>query len=329
MYMNDNTIEVSVIIPNYNGGKYLKGCIDSLLRQTFTKYKIIVVDNGSEDGSYDILTQNYPNIQLIRLDSNYGFSIAVNEGIKKSDTKYIALLNNDTELDKDWLLNLIQCMEKDERIFSCCSKMIQYYDRYKIDDAGDQYTILGWAYKRGDNQKIDKYVKSSKVFSSCAGAAIYRKSILDEIGLFDENFFAYMEDVDISYRAKIYGYKNVYCSNARVYHIGSATSGSKYNSFKVYLAARNNVYVIYKNMPILQFIINSPFLLVGFLTKMLFFFSIGYGKSYIKGFTDAFKNLKNIRRVHHSYKFFFNYVGIEYEMIINTIKYVLSKIKIL
>ena len=130
--------------------------------------------------------------------------------------------------------------------------MIRYSERDKIDDAGDEYTILGWAYKRGDGATVNKYNKSERVFSSCAGAAIYRRKLFEEIGYFDEAFFAYMEDVDISYRANIHGYKNIYCRDALVYHIGSATSGSKYNNFKVRLAARNNIYVILKNMPFFQ-----------------------------------------------------------------------------
>ena len=174
------------------------------------------------------------------------------------------MLNNDTVAKENWLEELVKCIQKDKKVFSVCSKMIMYNETDIIDDAGDEYNLLGWTLKRGDGQPISSYNKIEEVFSSCAGAAIYRRSILDEIGYFDEHFFAYMEDVDISYRAKIHGYKNIYCANAQIYHIGSATSGSKYNPFKVKLAARNNVYVPYKNMPILQILINLPFLALGF-----------------------------------------------------------------
>lgn len=318
-------MNISVIIPNYNGAKYLKVCLDSLSRQTFAAFDIIVVDNGSTDNSCDILENEYNNVVLIRLDRNYGFSKAVNEGIKACKSEYVVLLNNDVEVNPDWLSSLVNCIEQDENIFSCSSKMVRYNDRSRLDDAGDEYNILGWAYKRGDGKSIDRYSSDTKVFSSCAGAAIYRKKVIDKIGFFDEKFFAYMEDVDISYRAKINGYKNVFCSDAVIYHIGSATTGSKYNSFKVKLAARNNIYVIYKNMPILQIILNSPFLLVGFIIKYIFFWKLGFGMEYREGIREAFSNLKNIEKVKYYNKNLLNYVKIESEMIVNTIKYFCDK----
>jgi len=319
-------MKVSVIIPNYNGAKYLKVCLDSLSRQTFAAFDIIVVDNGSIDDSCEYLEREYKSVRLIRLDKNYGFSKAVNEGIKVCDSDFVVLLNNDVEVDTDWLQSLMNCIGKDESIFSCSSKMIRYNDREKIDDAGDEYNILGWAYKRGDGKSISKFAQNDEIFSSCGGAAIYRKSVLEQIGYFDENFFAYMEDVDISYRAKIHGHKNIYCSDAVVYHIGSATSGSKYNSFKVKLAARNNVYVAYKNMPILQLLLNSPFMLLGFTIKYIFFCKLGFGREYRAGIREAFSNLKNVEKVKYSNKNMVNYVKIELEIIVNTFDYFFDKI---
>jgi len=319
-------MQVSIIIPNYNGLKYLRNCLDSLFRQTFRSYEVIIVDNCSTDESCNYIVSNYPNISLIKLDKNYGFSKAVNEGIKVAKGKYIVLLNNDTEVEKDWLQNLICCIEKDSNIFSCCSKMLRYEDRKIIDDAGDEYTILGWADKRGDGFPSDRYNISEEVFSSCAGAAIYRKKILDKIGFFDENFFAYMEDVDISYRAKIYGYKNMYCSDAIVYHIGSATSGSKYNSFKVSLAARNNVYVVYKNMPIIQLLLNLPFITIGHLIKFIFFIFKGFGKDYLIGLKEGIITLRYISKIKYNKQYFINYVKIEKDIIRNTFRYFVYKL---
>ncbi|MBU3127143.1 glycosyltransferase family 2 protein [Clostridium tagluense] len=320
-------IKVSIIIPNYNGLKYIKGCIDSLARQVFKNVEIIIVDNASQDGSCEYILKNYPRIKLISLKENYGFSKAVNEGIKASNYEYVVLLNNDTEVEGGWLENLVNCMEKDEKIFSCCSKMVQFLDRDKIDDSGDEYTILGWAYKRGDGADLNKYNKSERVFSSCAGAAIYRRKLFQEIGYFDEAFFAYMEDVDISYRANIHGYKNVYCSDAVVYHIGSATSGSKYNSFKVKLAARNNIYVFSKNMTFFQLLINSPFLFIGWFIKYLFFYKKGFSRDFVGGSKEAFNNLNKIDKVKYKNKNLKNYFQIEMFLIYNTFKYVFSKMK--
>ncbi|KYH30672.1 putative glycosyltransferase EpsJ [Clostridium tepidiprofundi DSM 19306] len=318
----------SIIIPNYNGEKYIKECIDSLYTQTFKDFEIIIVDNASIDNSCSIIESSYPEIKLIKNNENYGFSTAVNQGIKSAEGQFVVLLNNDTVVDEYWLENLVNCIDKDDKIFSVCSKMIRYNEKDKIDDAGDEYCILGWAYKRGDGRPVYNYNKNKLVFSSCAGAAIYRKSVFKEIGYFDENFFAYLEDVDISYRAKIHGYKNKFCSKAKVYHIGSATTGSKYNSFKVKLASRNNIYLVYKNMPIVQLIINFPFLLIGYVIKLLFFIFKGYGKIYLGGTKEAFKSLKMINKTKFRVKNVINYFRIEIELIKNFLKYVLFKLKL-
>ncbi|MCR8745447.1 glycosyltransferase family 2 protein [Romboutsia lituseburensis] len=319
---------IDIVIPNYNGNKYLKECIDSLYIQTYSNFRVIIIDNASTDSNYKWLDK-YENIVFKRLDRNYGFDKAVNEGIKLSNTEYVVLLNNDTVARKYWLENLIKCIKSDDKIFSVCSKMIRYDDKNIIDDAGDEYNALGWGYKIGDGQPITSHIDTKEVFSSCAGAAIYRRSVLDEIGYFDEQFFAYMEDIDISYRAKIYGYKNIYCADAHIYHIGSATSGSKYNAFKVKLAARNNVYVPYKNMPIIQLIINLPFLILGFLVKYLFFIKKGFGTEYINGFIEGLQTLNKVSKVKFKFKNIVNYINIEYELLVNTIKYVLIKLKLI
>ena len=310
---------VSVVIPNYNGEKYIKKCLDSLLNQSLEPDEIIIVDNKSTDGSLELINSEFrDNVYIISLEKNTGFSVAVNEGIRASNSEFVALLNNDTELDKDWLKELYAVIQKDSSIFSCCSKMIRYDNRNIIDDAGDEYSILGWSFKRGDGRTIDKYNKTEEVFSSCAGAAIYRKSIINKIGYFDEKFFAYLEDMDISYRARSFGYKNYYAHKAKVYHIGSATSGSRHNSFKVRLAARNNIFLIYKNMPIIQLIINSLFILLGMLIKAIYFTLKGLGKSNILGIKDGIVGIKNVDkvRIKNNIK---NYLKVELELFKNTI----------
>lgn len=310
-------MKVSIVIPNYNGEKFLDICLKSLYSQEYKDFEIIIVDNASTDNSIEYL-QNLNNIKLIKLDKNYGFSKAVNEGIKAASGEFVVLLNNDTEATKSWLKNLVKCIEKDNKIFSCSSKMLRYHEKNLIDDAGDEYNILGWSYKRGDGKdKLSYGLKDKSIFSSCGGAAIYRKSTLKEIGLFDEDFFAYLEDIDISYRALIFGYKNLYCSTAEVYHIGSATSGSRYNDFKARLTARNNLFVIYKNMPLLQLIINFPFIVIGFLIKFIFYDQRGLGKEYSQGIFEGSASLKNINKVKFSFKNILNYIKIEIILIKN------------
>lgn len=318
--------KVSVIIPNYNGERYLRDCIDSLMEQDYVDFETIIIDNASQDSTYEWLAE-YEDIIFKRLDKNYGFSKAVNEGIKMAQGEYVLLLNNDTVVEMDFIKELVKAIEKDKRIFGVSSKMIAYQDHSIMDDAGDEYTILGWAYKTGDGKPVEDFIKSRKVFSACAGAALYRKKVFDEMGLFDENFFAYMEDVDVSYRARVYGYYNVYCPKAKVYHIGSATSGSKYNEFKVRLAARNNIYVPYKNMPLLQFVMNFPVLLAGTFIKYLWFVKKGFGKVYLEGLEEGIKSYRRIEKIPFRGKHLWNYVVIEWLLIKNTFKYLMIKIK--
>lgn len=135
--------EVSVIIPNFNGKKYLKDCLDALLIQDFSSYEIVVVDNGSKDGSVQYLRQNYPQVRLVALAENTGFCGAVNVGIRTSQAKYILLLNNDTIVEKGFIQALVQDIKKSPDIFSCQAKMLQMHDKSRIDDAGNYYCALG------------------------------------------------------------------------------------------------------------------------------------------------------------------------------------------
>ena len=187
-----------------------------------------------------------------------------------------------------------------------------------IDSAGDLYTIIGWGVCRGTGRSVRNYTKADRIFSSCAGAAIYRRELFDKVGYFDEIHFAYLEDIDIGYRAKIYGYENIYCPTAHVYHVGSGTSGSKYNSFKVKLSARNSIYLNYKNMPILQLALNLIPLLAGYYVKYLFFCSRGFGDDYKEGILEGIRTLKKCKKVRFRAANIPNYVRIEYELFLNT-----------
>ena len=309
--------EVTVIIPNYKGEKFIADCLNSLLSQSMKEFDIIVVDNSSKDGSTDIIKRDFPSVRLLELDDNYGFSRAVNEGIKASDTPFVILLNNDTRVFTDFVEKLLLAIKRDEKIFSVSSKMLQMADPQRIDGAGDLYSAFGWAFARGKNRKAGAFIRRCDIFASCGGAAIYRRSILDEIGWFDEFHFAYLEDVDIGYRARIMGYRNVYEPEACVYHYGSGVSGSRYNDFKVRLSARNNMYIIMKNMPAPQIILNLPFLIFGFGVKALFFIFKGYGRAYLSGIKRGYLLCREGRKFPYSPDNFGNYVRIQLELIIN------------
>ena len=202
--------------------------------------------------------------------------------------------------------------------------MISLHDPYKLDGAGDLYCALGWAFSRGKDQPADAYEKPDRIFSACAGAALYRREVFEKIGYFDENHFAYLEDMDIGYRANIYGYHNRYAPDAKVYHAGSAASGSRHNEFKVNLSSRNSIYLIFKNMPLLQMLINLPFLLLGYLIKGLFFTLKGMGGVYLKGLwkgilLSASREGRD-KKVKFSMKNLKNYCWIQWQLWVNMIR---------
>ena len=314
-------MKVTIIIPNYNGKHFMEPCLKSLAEQTCKDFKILVVDNASTDGSVEYMKKEYPEIETLVLDQNYGFSKAVNVGIRHADTPYVLLLNNDTTVDPHFVREMIRAIERSRYIFSVSSKMIQMYHPELIDSAGDLYTAIGWGICRGAGRSITNYTEDCEIFSACAGAAIYRRELFKKIGYFDENHFAYLEDIDVGYRAKIYGYKNVYCPSALVYHVGSGTSGSKYNAFKVKLSARNNIYVNYKNMPVLQLLLNLLPLTAGYLVKWIFFLKIGFGKEYMEGIKEGFATCKEQKKVSFNPLHLLNYCKIEVELIANTFLY--------
>ena len=307
---------VSIVIPNYNGKHFLENCLKAVFAQTIENMEVIVVDNGSTDGSQEYL-DTYPGVHVLKLDKNYGFCGAVNAGIKAADSEYVILLNNDTEVESNFAKELLSAIQADDKVFSCSSKMVQYYNRARMDDAGDYYCALGWAFGRGKGGLVENYDTPVNIFASCAGAAIYRKKMLESLGYFDENHFAYLEDIDVGYRARIHGYRNVYAPKAVVYHVGSGFSGSAHNSFKVKLSSRNSVYLAYKNMPFLQIILNSPFLLLGHLVKWLFFLKKGLGKDYVQGVKEGFTLCKREKKVRFLWKNLPNYCRIQLELWLN------------
>jgi len=320
-------MKVTVIIPNYNGKKFLKPCLDSLEQQTIKNFEVIVVDNGSIDDSVTYIKNYFPLVQVIPLDQNYGFSRAVNEGIKASITPYVILLNNDTVVHQHFVKEMVEAIEKSPKIFSVSSKMLQMHNSDLIDNAGGFYTLIGWDANRGVGRRAADFQKPYNVFSACGGAAIYRRETFQQIGYFDETFFAYLEDVDIGYRAKIHGYKNRFTPKAMVYHVGSGTSGSNHNAFKVRLSARNSIWVNYKNMPILQLAVNFFPLLMGCGVKLLFFTKMGFGKDYREGLKEGFTTLKQCDKTPFKLKHLLNYLKIEIELIMNTAIYMADRAK--
>ena len=301
----------------------MKTFFESLNNDSELIGEVIIIDNGSTDNSKDYInkgTFNFP-VKLIENSRNMGFAPAVNQGISNAKHEYIFSLNNDTEVKKGSIRHMVELISSKEDIFSVQAKMLQYNNKDLIDDVGDEYNLLAWTKKTGENHKSDEYTQVKEIFSSCAGAAMYRKSLLNELGMFDDSFFAYMEDVDLALRSRINGYRNLLCPQAVVYHIGSATSGSRHNEFKVRLAARNNVWVVYKNIPIPLKIINFIFLFLGFSIKYLFFLKKGFGSVYLSGIREGLSTRNKIKKTEFKSANIKNYLKIEYRLIINTFKF--------
>lgn len=277
-----------------------------------------MVDNGSDDGSLELLAEEFPQVKVISFPENRGFCSAVNAGIEAAKTPYVFLLNNDTTIEPDCIERLEQAMERDGRIFSVGAKMLSMHNPEILDGAGDLYSAFGWAYAIGKGKPAARYAKPMKVFSNSAGAALYRKDMLEKTGFFDENHFAYLEDVDIGYRGRIEGFWNVTEPSAIVYHAGSGSTGSRYNAFKVRHSARNNVYLIYKNMPFFQLVLNLPFLIAGFLIKQLFFIKKGFGGLYFQSLAEGIRLCMSEegrrRKVRFSWKNLPYYLRIQLEL---------------
>ena len=239
-----------VVVPNWNGKDELKECLDSLSKQSVEVHTILI-DNGSTDGSIDFLDKNYPGVEVIRNITNKGYAGGVNPVFKKaieSGINYVLPFNNDAIADKDWVKNLVGYMDSHTHVGIATSKILNA-DGKKLDSSGDYYTNWGLPYPRGRGESdIDKYDKSTEIFGASGGASIYRVSMLKEIGLFDEDFFAYYEDVDLSFRAQLAGWKVAYVPEAVVYHKIGGTS-SKIKGFTTYQTMKNLPLLLQKNVP--------------------------------------------------------------------------------
>jgi len=261
---------VSVIILNWNGEKYLKDCFVSLENQTYPNLEILLADNGSEDNSIRFIKENFPWVKIIENKKNLGFAEGNNRGIKIAKGKYIFILNNDTKTDKNCLEKLIEIAEKDNRIGMCAPKIVSFKNPQIIDSLGINIYFDGMSRGR-KRTKIDKgqYNQIEEILLPSACAALYRKRMLDEIGLFDKDFFAYCEDTDLGLRGRLAGGKAFLIPSAIVSHHYSGTVG-KYSDFKAFLVERNHFWVALKNFPL------SLILLLPFYTTLRYFFLI-YG----------------------------------------------------
>jgi GT2 family glycosyltransferase len=244
---------ISVVIPNWNGAHHLPVCLDSLRKQTYPHVELIVVDNASSDESLTLLEKEYPEVRAIALNENRGFAGGVNAGIKAAEGEILAVLNNDTEAHAEWLEELWKAMQDHPRAGSATSKILLFDQREIINSAGDLYGADGIPMNRGVwEEDTGQFDQLDSVFSPCGGACAIRRSMLDNLasqgqdGPFDEDFFAYCEDVDLGWRGQLAGWRCLYVPTAVVYHRLSATGGGKIAS---YYTGRNFLYVLAKDYP--------------------------------------------------------------------------------
>jgi len=282
---------VSVIILNWNGKRFLEECLSSLRCQTFTDFEVILVDNGSNDGSVEFIKANFPDfVRLIENKVNLGFSGGNNVGIRSAVGKYIVLLNNDTRADPGWLEELVKVAESHPGVGMCASKVYLDTQRRIIDTVGHLIYRDGLNRGRGRLElDVGQYDIQEEVFFPSGCAALYKREMLDEIGLFDEDFFAYGDDTDIGIRGRLTGWKCLYVPTAIIYHKYSGST-SPYSPFKAFHAERNRVWIAIKYFPLKMLLLSPYYTLIRFIVQ-------GYGAIAHRGASGRFTQEHSFMRL--------------------------------
>jgi GT2 family glycosyltransferase len=239
---------VSIVIVTWNGRQHLDACLSAVAAQAGVSYETILVDNGSTDGSLDYIREVYPWVRFVSLAQNVGFAAGNNAGVREARGRLIALLNNDTAVAPDWLRELIAGLDEPSGVALVTSRIVYMHDPATIDSAGDGMLRWGGAFKRHHGAPSSLAGESREVFGICGAACAMPRAVFDELGGFDEDFFASHEDVDLSYRARLRGYRCRYVASALVRHRGSSTLG-RTSAFSVYHGQRNLEWVYLKNTP--------------------------------------------------------------------------------
>jgi len=282
--------KVSVVVLNWNGKKFLHNCFESIFNQTYKNYEVILVDNGSTDGSVEYVHNKFPIVKIVENKRNLGFAEGNNIGIRNASGNYIILLNNDIKLNKNFIRELVKVADSNKRIGMVAPKIV-YFDTDNIDTIGLRLFKSGLAWDTKDPSK------ANAVIAPCAGAALYKRKMLDDIKInneyFDKDFFIYCEDLDLGLRAQARKWKYSYAPKAIIHHLHSATMG-KHKDRSVYLSHRNNVWVIIKNFPTKVLIKNFLWITLAQLATVLIYVRKGKTKIILKSKIDAIKGLKKI-----------------------------------
>lgn len=282
---------VSIIIVHHNRREFLEKCLSSLSRQTYLSVEIILVDNLSTDDSIEYVKKEFPSVKIIQCEENLGFAKGNNVGIKNAKGELIATLNNDTEVVSTWIEELVRVINSDEKIGMCASKMLFMKDPGIINSTGICISRSGACWDRGmSEQDMGQYESIEDIFCPCAGAAMYKRDMLQEIGLFDEDFYAYMEDVDIAFRGRLAGWKCLYAPKAIVYHLHGGTSGYK-TDYTIYYGNRNINWNVIKNFPDSILIKSLPWIIGRNILVMLYYISKGRIHIILKSKIDSIKGV--------------------------------------
>jgi GT2 family glycosyltransferase len=282
----------TVVIPNWNGRRFLEPCLGSLREQTWGAFETILVDNGSVDDSVTFVEEHFPEVDVVPLGENRGIAAAFNAGIGASTAEYVVLLNNDTEQDPGWLEALVRGAEDHPEAGFLASKLVDFYDRTMLDGAGDAMRLSGLPYRLGHGERDGgRFDRPGYVFGACAAAALYRRDMLDEVGPFDEDFVSYCEDGDLSFRAQLAGYRCFYVPGAVVYHMGSASTGGKRSPTATRLGSRNSSSLLVKNLPLSAVPHVLPFFAAGQLARMITAAVTGSLRAHLEGLAGAWRHL--------------------------------------
>jgi GT2 family glycosyltransferase len=250
MNSTSNLPLISIVIPNYNGARYLEACLCSLLAQTWQNMEIILVDNASIDDSIRITRDVAPAAVVLQQKSNLGYAGGANAGMRAARGEWVAVINNDAEAAPDWLAECAAMIQKKPEASFLACRILEYSDRAKVFSAGDCFLRSGIGYRRGQEQSDRKSFRNEcEIFSASGCAALYKKSALDELGGFDDRFFAYLEDVDLGLRLQAFGHSGFYVPGAEVYHHGGGTSGGEFSKLSVRLRTRNSLLLLIKSLP--------------------------------------------------------------------------------
>ena len=242
---------MGAIVLTYNGRHLLEVLLPSLEAQSYRDFRTLVVDNGSTDDTSEWLSATWPQVDVLALPVNIGVTAALNAGLRAASYEFVALLNNDMELDRDFLAELLAALVDHPEAGSAAPKLLAFHDRGVIDGAGDTFHWAGAGWRRGHGERdVGQYERPQPIFGACGGATVYRRAALDAVGLLDEDFFAFYEDVDSSFRAQLAGYGCRYVPSAVAYHIGSATIGKGETDFTRYHIWRNGIWVVLKDYPL-------------------------------------------------------------------------------